>query len=254
MNIIHTTLEWNEQLILRDVTDTIVIHHAAAVSCRIEDIHRWHLAKGWAGCGYHFLVRKDGSVYAGRPVGTVGAHAYGHNRTSIGICFEGNFTEEQPTEVQLLSGAELVRELLRQYSLKPSAVKRHSDLNATVCPGNLFPFNSWVAKLEDVDDRKAKVLRFQRALLDDGFSLPKYGADGIWGSETAKAASKCIIKWRRTYLNPHTTALAQTLLGVVSDGMCGPKTDAAIRAYQRAHRLTVDGCIGINTWKALILS
>ena len=253
MVILYTPLDWAEMLTLRDATDTIVIHHAAAHTCRIEDIHRWHLANGWAGCGYHFLIRKDGSVYAGRPVGTVGAHAYGHNRSSIGVCFEGDFTEEQPTEVQLHSGTELVRELLRQYSIKPSAVKRHSDLNATVCPGNLFPFNYWVAELEG-DGRKEKVRRFQQALLDDGFSLPKYGADGIWGSETEKVAAKCIIKWRRTYLNPHTTALAQSLLGVDADGMCGPKTDAAIRAYQRAHNLTVDGCIGINTWKALILS
>ena len=32
------------------------------------------------------------------------------------------------------------------------------------------------------------------------------------------------------------------------DGIWGPASNGAARAYQRAHGLTVDGCIGPNTW------
>ncbi|EKC77056.1 protein containing N-acetylmuramoyl-L-alanine amidase, family 2 domain protein, partial [human gut metagenome] len=47
--------------------------------------YRWHLANGWAGAGYHFLVRKDGTIYRLRPEDKVGAHAYGSNYNSIGV-------------------------------------------------------------------------------------------------------------------------------------------------------------------------
>lgn len=36
-----------------------------------------------------------------------------------------------------------------------------------------------------------------------------------------------------------------------ADGVFGSKTDKAIRAFQNAHQLTVDGIVGSRTWKAL---
>ena len=68
----------------------LFLHHAESKSCTADDIHRWHLANGWAGIGYHFFVRKDGSIYRGRPENDIGSHAKGSNSDSIGICFEGS--------------------------------------------------------------------------------------------------------------------------------------------------------------------
>jgi hypothetical protein len=43
----------------------------------------------------------------------------------------------------------------------------------------------------------------------------------------------------------------QTKVGVTADGNFGPKTEAALRAFQRAHGLVPDGIVGPKTWAAL---
>jgi peptidoglycan hydrolase-like protein with peptidoglycan-binding domain len=40
---------------------------------------------------------------------------------------------------------------------------------------------------------------------------------------------------------------------VTVDGIFGPRTDEAVRAFQRERGLTVDGVVGPNTWRALII-
>lgn len=49
---------------------------------------------GWAGIGYHFVIRKDGTIERGRPLSVVGAHAQGDNLHTIGICMARNFEKE----------------------------------------------------------------------------------------------------------------------------------------------------------------
>lgn len=162
MNIVEHKYSFASVLSKRKSTKKIVLHHAAAKVCSVNDVHSWHLANGWAGIGYHFLVRKDGSVHEGRPVETIGAHASGANSDSIGICFEGNFEIEQMGATQKEAGAELVTHLKKLY---PSieTVGKHKDYCSTACPGRYFPFDyiakgkeaNTEAKTEDKKDESA---------------------------------------------------------------------------------------------------
>jgi hypothetical protein len=43
----------------------------------------------------------------------------------------------------------------------------------------------------------------------------------------------------------------QTKVGINADGNFGPKTEAAVRAFQRDHGLVPDGIVGPKTWRAL---
>ena len=254
MNIIETAFKWNDALTKRTKTEKIVLHHAAASSCTVEDIHRWHIGRGWSGIGYHYFVRKDGNIYRGRPEDTVGAHAYGVNSNSIGICFEGNFETDTMPEEQKIAGSHLVDDLMKRYGLAKSCVIKHKDVNATACPGKNFPFDEIVngdSKYEK-NKKESKVKQFQLAAIADGFKFPKYGADGMWGGECESVAKIAVCKQRVTYKYKNLTKIVQEAVGVYADGLFGEKTKAAVKAYQKANGLADDGEVGINTWKKIL--
>ena len=126
----------------RPKTEIIVIHHSGFEvdkDSTAADIHRMHRDfNGWAGIGYHYLIRKNGMIEQGRRPNMIGAHAYQHNKNSIGICLAGNFNLVKPTKEQLTAVKELATWLCRKYelnSLKNGVIVGHRDLNDTSCPG-----------------------------------------------------------------------------------------------------------------------
>ena len=128
-------------LMQRKATNRIVIHHTGNPDdddLSAKTLHGSHRAQGWAGIGYHFVVRKDGSIELGRPDWAVGAHAEGFNYCSIGIHVCGNFNLAEPTEAQLNALPILLADICDAYGLiaSDSVVMGHRDLMATECPGN----------------------------------------------------------------------------------------------------------------------
>lgn len=131
----------------RTSTEMIVIHHAGFPDgdkdSSAEDIHKFHReVNGWAGIGYHYVIRKDGTIEQGRKPLAVGAHAYQHNKNSVGICVAGNFNLAKPNREQIASLKLLTAWLCQKYKLNPmkkGIIVGHRNLNDTTCPGdNLY--------------------------------------------------------------------------------------------------------------------
>lgn len=231
----------------------IVLHHAAG-SGSVQDIHRTHLQRGYAGIGYHLYVRRDGKVYRGRPEGWLGAHATGYN-DRLGVCAEGNFEQETMSAAQKAGVIEAVRYLLDKYGTL--SIVGHREVGATACPGKNYPFADIVkaATSGNAPAKENAVKRFQQACLADGIALPRYGADGVWGTETQAAADRVLSKGDRGA----RVKLLQTLLqekGYAlsrygADGDYGQETEQAVNAFKKAMPLPQNGRVGIKVWKAL---
>lgn len=120
----------------------IVIHCAdtyARMDIGVKEIREWHLAKGFNDIGYHYVIRRDGTIEAGRPLEKPGAHAAGYNSQSIGICYAGgkgdrDKPEDNRTPVQKQALHDLVNSLKQQF---PQAkIVGHRDLPGVqkACP------------------------------------------------------------------------------------------------------------------------
>ncbi len=121
--------------------DMIVLHCSATPQGRdvtVDDVRRWHLQRGFADVGYHFVIRLDGTVETGRAIDKVGAHCKGHNRNSIGICYVGGADDKlRSKDTRTLEQMHTLDLLLRRLrEVYPKAVvRKHRELAATDCPG-----------------------------------------------------------------------------------------------------------------------
>lgn len=120
----------------------IVVHCTATPEGRVEtveSIRRMHKAQGWADIGYHYLVYLDGSVHNGRNVDLVGAHCYGYNTNSIGVCYVGGVDKKMKakntrTDAQKKALEKLLKDLRRIYPKAKIVSHRDLDKKGKDCP------------------------------------------------------------------------------------------------------------------------
>ena len=112
-----------------------------------EALEAEHRRRGFRGTGYHYYIRRDGNVLGTRSLELPGAHVKGHNRYSVGICYEGGLdslgnpkdtrTPEQRSALRLL-----VYQLLKQF---PNArVCGHRDLSPDLDGDGTVEPREWV--------------------------------------------------------------------------------------------------------------
>ena len=76
---------------MRTINLFVVHCSATREDCTLspEALDVMHRCRGFNGTGYHYYIRKDGTLYLTRSLERIGAHAKGFNAHSIGICYEG---------------------------------------------------------------------------------------------------------------------------------------------------------------------
>lgn len=216
MNIARPSLKWAQPLAKRLRTEAIILHHAEAENATVQDIHRWHLKRGWAGIGYHYYIRKDGSVYQGRPEDTVGAHAgsqSGYNSKSIGICFEGNYMAESMPHAQFTAGIELISLIQKRYQ-GVLTILGHRDVCNTDCPGKNFPM-AQLKNYKDAEEIEMTTEQLKRIIQQEieaanvkkAIEPPETWAAQVW----AKAEQAGIMDGSR----PQSPVLRQELAAVL---------------------------------------
>lgn len=122
---------------------TLIVIHCSAVKpdqlSSVAQIDSWHRERGFKfGVGYHYVIRRDGSIEAGRPEWMIGAHCLNHNKYSIGVCYEGGLDARgQPADTRTAAQKATLRQLLTDLHRRyPRAViVGHHDLNPQkACP------------------------------------------------------------------------------------------------------------------------
>ena len=135
----------------RQITDTIVIHCTQTPSDMdfgVDKVTQWHKNRGFDTIGYHYLIKRDGTLQEGRQQDEVGAHAVAVNGTSIGICmiggsnkngdWENNFNEEQFSTLK-----EIVTKLKDKYNIE-KVIGHYEVDDVKKCPS--FNVKEWLEK------------------------------------------------------------------------------------------------------------
>ena len=122
--------------------DKLIIHCSATRECddsvNASVIDRWHKARGWKGCGYHFIVLIDGTIETGRMIDKVGAHVKGMNKSSIGICYIGGLEKDAktPKDTRTPEQKESLLLLIKTLNkIYPEATLHgHNEFSNKACP------------------------------------------------------------------------------------------------------------------------
>ena len=153
-------------------------------------IHKMHLKFGWDGIGYHKIIQRNGDIKNGRPEYWVGAHVYGKNKESLGVCLIGRkkFTNEQFSSLSEL--------LLNWKNKYPNAkVVGHNFFESTkkTCPN--FDVQKWLScefkkfKVKQITVESASIKKnptiyspkLTEALFGESFFIKKIFKDWCYG-------------------------------------------------------------------------
>lgn len=120
----------------------VIIHCADTpdtMDIGVDEIDQWHKEMGFKKqplsarhCGYHWVIRRDGTCEMGRHVNEMGAHTRGKNATSLGICLVGRncFDEKQIDALKFM-----VKDTLFYYGIDVKNVFGHYEFDSKkTCP------------------------------------------------------------------------------------------------------------------------
>lgn len=123
----------------------IIIHCSASPDNRdigLNEINQWHkdrefsLSESGFFCGYHAVIRRDGTIELARLEDEPGVHCKGDNHDSLGVCLVGMYAY---TSSQIKALMALVNGWMIHYDLTPKNVYGHCERPSGISQGKTCP-------------------------------------------------------------------------------------------------------------------
>lgn len=192
----------------RDV-DRVFLHCSASDHPHhdsVEVMRKWHVEdNGWSDVGYHFFIRKDGTLEAGRPLEQTPSAQSGHNAGTIAICLHG-----LKADAFRIAQFDTLRKLCGEIHIAYGGdvtFHGHCEVSAKACPvfdyrqvlsldrrGRLGGLALGVLATPEPGDMpsvattaRGQVVRVLQMLLRDRGYEPMLVVDGLFGKATATA-------------------------------------------------------------------
>lgn len=128
----------------------IVVHCSATrqgTELTPEALDLMHRRRGFNGTGYHYYIRRDGTVVPGRPEERIGAHAKGYNAHSIGICYEGGLDRSgHPADTRTAQQCVALRQLIGEMKERfpGCTICGHRDLSPDLNGNGVIEPEEWI--------------------------------------------------------------------------------------------------------------
>ncbi len=140
--------------------EKLLQHHMAQPSWDVYQVHNFHRNRihwlddttweYWDGIGYNYWIGFDGTIYETRGR-QYGSHAGANwNGRSIGVGYQGDFTYQEMTDQQVMSGAWLNAKLIIDEGLTKEDIWGHRDVSSTACPGKNFRTEDLLRQTENI--------------------------------------------------------------------------------------------------------
>ncbi|EAR20441.1 peptidoglycan recognition protein family protein [Nitrococcus mobilis] len=220
--------------------DRIFIHCSASDRPEHDDIsvmRDWHVnSRNWSDVGYHFFIKKDGTVQEGRPLERIPAAQAGNNAGTIAICLHG-LTAERFTKAQYESLIRLCGEIDTAYGGMVT-FHGHREVSTKDCP--VFPYREVLGL--DAHGSSSLAPTVSPLTSDTADAIP-----------TVPRPTEPLLRlMARGQPVLHLQAMLSRAGHILEeDGIFGQNTLAAVQAFQRSQDLKADGIVGPRTWTAL---
>lgn len=199
----------------------------------VATMDAWHKERGWSGVGYHFFIRKDGMLEIGRDLAKIPAAQEGNNTGTIAICLHG-LDVAKFTEAQFATLRGLCHQINSAYR-GVVTFHGHCEVSAKSCP--VFDYRDVL----DLGSRGRLPVTFADPAKK--LEVPTLEGQGIEVLETKIMSLKI----------GHTGELVKAMQAALNrlgyftgaiDGQFGPRTRAAVMAFQADNHLIADGVFG----------
>lgn len=238
-----------------------VVHHSTgrnlgdrSLFAWVRNIQAYHMdVRGWSDIGYNELYGYDPAedrlyVFKGRGNGVLGAHVAGHNTTSIGGCFLGDYRDGRDTfTAEMWQFVTFRREQLSTYAGRSLTLLGHSHLAPTACPGHQIR-----RAIEGEPPAGAPAPPATSDWTEEAIMALPTLREGNRGSDVKRLQG---LLAAAGYAPDNTFSTLHT-----PDGAFGPSTRLHVQAFQQDHQVPNsvradgkgDGIVGRHTWTALL--